>query len=395
MARLKYWVWLSCVQGVRPEAKYDLLGALGGPERIFFASREELLSAYPLRPAEVDRLMDKSMDPAARAVSFCGEHGISILTLQDATYPERLRNISDPPVVLYVWGKLPPLDETMTLAVVGTRKATPYGVKMASLLGRELGAGGAIVVSGLAEGCDCLAMEAALRAGGLTVGVLGTAIEQVYPSKNRRLFDAVRGQGCLLSEYPPRARTFPYNFKMRNRIITGLSLGVVVVESPLHSGTQNTAGHALAQNRDVFAVPGNADAAASAGCNALIAQGAVPVTSGEEVLSSYSGRVGLQCLKAPSASAAKEIDKQKDIVYIDLTERRKNAPSNKLSEDALRSLPPVQQQVLRVMTGRDMHTDDIIAAAGLSARETLAALTMLQVTGYVTQGRGQRYTRVK
>ncbi len=394
MARLKYWVWLSCVPGVRPITKYGLLEAMDGPERIFFADKDQLLAAYPVKPAEADRLTDKAMDRAVRTISFCEEHGISILTLQDATYPERLRNIPDPPAVLYVWGKLPPVDEALALGVVGTRKATPYGVKMASLIGRELAQGGALVVSGLAEGCDSVAMEAALRAGGLTVGVLGTAIDQVYPSKNKKLFEAVKAQGCLISEYPPHSRTFPQDFKVRNRIITGLSLGVVVVESPLHSGTQNTAGHALEQDRDVFAVPGNADAAASAGCNALIAQGAVPVTSGAEVLEAYSGRTGLSPLSAAAIPIKKQIDKPEDIVYIDLTERKERAPE-KLSDDALKALPPLQQAVLRAMTARDMHADDIIAAAGLSARETLAALTMLQVTGYVAQGAGKRYTRIK
>lgn len=380
MARLKYWVWLSCATGVRPMAKYRLLEAMGGPDKIFFAQREDIMAAFSVRPPEADRLMDKSMAKAAKTLSFCEEHGISILTLQDATYPERLRNIPDPPAVLYVWGKLPAVDESLTLAVVGTRKATPYGIKMASLMGREIAQGGGIVVSGLADGCDGAAMEAALRAGGVTVGVLGTAIDQVYPARNKELFEEVRGRGALVSEYPPMARTFPQDFKTRNRIITGLSLGVVVAESPLRSGTQNTANHALEQNRDVFAVPGNADAAASAGCNALIAQGAVPVSCGADVLTAYENRLDLSRQEITPIPIKKEIDKPKDIVYIDLT-------------DQLENLPPVQRQVLTVMTRPDMHADEIIEAAGLSAQEALAALTMLQVTGYVAQSTGKRYTR--
>ena len=377
MARLRYWVWLSCVTGVRPLIKYRLAQTMGGPERIFFAKREELLAAEPLlQTAEADKLADKSMERADKALRACEERGIGVLTVQDAAYPERLRHIPDPPAVLYVWGKLPPVDEAVLLAVVGTRKATPYGIKMAGKLGRELAQGGAVVVSGLAEGCDSAAMEAALRAGGVTVGVLGTAIDQIYPAKNRPLFEETRARGALVSEYPPGARTFPSDFKTRNRIITGLSLGVVVVEAPLRS----TADHALEQGRDVFAVPGAVDAASSAGCNELIAQGAAPAVSGEAVLRAYSGRIDLVRQEPTEIPIKKEIDKPEDIVYIDLTEK-------------LESLPPVQRQVLTAMTRPDMLADEIIEASGLTARETLAALTMLQVTGYVAQGTGKRYTR--
>lgn len=386
MARLKYWVWLSCVTGVRPMMKYRLAEAMGGPERIFFADREELLAADPLlQSAEADKLCDKSMERVAKVVSFCEEHGIDVLTMQDAAYPERLRHIPDPPAVLYVWGNLPAVDDTALIAVVGTRKATPYGIKMAGRMGRELAQGGAVVISGLAAGCDYAAMEAALLAGGMTIGVLGTAIDQVYPARNRKLFEEVRARGALISEYPPQARTYPSDFRQRNRIITGLSLGVVVVEAPVRSGTRSTADHALEQGRDVFAVPGNADSYTSAGCNELIGQGAMPVTDGAAVLRAYEGRPELfqrEGTRIPFKEKIVEdkIDKPRDIVYIDVTDRTE-------------SLPPVQRQVLSVMTKPDMHADDIIAAAGLTAQETLAALTMLQLTGFVVQGAGKRYTR--
>ena len=381
MARLKYWVWLSCIHGVRPLVKYRLVQALGGPEKLFFADGDAMAAAEPLlQPREEERLADKSLEAAGKALGFCEEHGISIVTLQDAAYPERLRHIPDPPAVLYVWGKLPPVDETLLLAVVGTRKATPYGVRMASRLGRELAEGGAVVVSGLAEGCDSVAMEAALRAGGTVVGVLGTAIDEVYPAKNRALFEETRTRGALVSEYPPGLRTFPMDFRARNRIITGLSLGVAVVEAPSRSGTRSTAEHALEQGRDVFAVPGNADAPTSTGCNELIAQGAAPITGGGDVLRAYSSRNDLFRQKTADIHIKKEIDKPRDIVYIDLA-------------DKMRGLPETQRKVLSAMTRPEMLADEITEAAGLSAPETLAALTMLQVAGYVAQGTGKRYTR--
>lgn len=390
MARLKYWVWLSCVDGVRPLVKYRLADAVG-PEKLFYASEREMTDEFGVPEREAKHLADKSMVSASRAMGFCEEHGISILTLQDAQYPERLRNIPDPPVVLYVWGKLPPVDERAMIAVVGTRHATPYGITMAARLGEEIAAAGGVVVSGLAEGCDAAAMEAALRAGGVTVGVLGTAIDKVYPAKHRRLFESVRARGALVSEYPPGMRTYPMSFHARNRIIAGLSLGVAVAEAPIKSGTRVTAGFALEQGRDVFAVPGNADAEAAAGCNALIAEGAVVVTGGREIMEYYAHRTELSAqspaksvlkeVRSGSTHIKKEIDKPKDIVYID---------TEKLTE-----LPSAQRKILSVMTRPDMHADEIIETAGLSAPETLAGLTMLMVSGYVTQGAGKRYTRKK
>lgn len=362
--------------------KYRLAEALGGPDRVFFAEEKQLCSVDGIQPGEVKHLLDKSMARASEVLSFCEEHHISILTIQDAAYPERLRNIPDPPVVLYTWGKLPAVDECAAVAVVGTRRATPYGLKMAAKMGRELAQCGAVVVSGLADGCDGAAMEAALQAGGASIGVLGTAIDEVYPAKNRRLFEDVKACGALVSEYGPGTRTYPADFKARNRIITGLSLGVVVVEAPARSGTRNTVGHALEQGRDVFAIPGNADAAACAGCNELLSQGAMVATGGEEVLREYAHQFQWICQKPADIPIKKEIDKGKDIVYIDLTDEQEKLPS-------------AQRKVLSVMTRPDMHADEIIEAAGLAAPETLAALTMLQVTGYVAQGVGKRYTRKK
>lgn len=385
MARLKYWVWLSCIGGVRPIAKYRLAEALGGPERIFFAEEKDLSLVDGVSPGEVKRLLDKSMEKASRVLSFCEEHHITILTMQDAAYPERLRNIPDPPVVLYIWGKLPPVDECAAIAVVGTRNATPYGLKMASKMGRELAQNGAVVVSGLAAGCDSAAMEAALLAGGVSIGVLGTAIDEVYPAKNRPLFEDVKIRGALVSEYAPGMRTYPADFKARNRIITGLSLGVVVAEAPSRSGTRNTVEHALEQGRDVFAIPGNADAAACAGCNDLLSQGAIVALGGADVLREYGHRFDLVSQKSADIPIKKEIDKAKDIVYIDHID----------NTEEMKTLPTAQRNVLQAMTRPDMHADEIIEAAGLTAPETLAALTMLQVTGWVDQGAGKRYTRKK
>ncbi len=385
MAKLKYWVWMSCLTTVRPYAKWKLAEALGGPDGVFFADRDALEgTGMRLQAGELERLMDKSMEPVSRILSWCGENNVDIVTIQDATYPERLRQIAGPPAALYVKGRLPAVDESLLVAVVGTRHATPYGLKMAEHIGRDIARGGGIVISGLAAGCDGAAMEGALRAGGMTVGVLGTGIDRVYPRSNAPLFEAVMSEGALVSEYPPGVRTFQGSFVARNRIIAGLSLGVVVTEAPRRSGARTTADFALEQGRDVFAVPGNADSYTSAGCNELIAQGAAPVTSGADVLRAYEDRTDLLRRESADIHIKKRIDKPKDIVYIDPTDRWGPVPAD---------LPAEQRQVLAVMTGEDMHADDIITASGLPAPAALAALTMLQISGLVVQGAGKRYTR--
>lgn len=391
MARIRYWVWLSCVQGVRPRMKYRLLEALGGPDKIYSASETDLARFPDLRPRELELLLDRNMEKTDNALSVCSEKGISILTLQDAQYPERLRHISDPPAVLYIWGRLPAVDEYRTIAVIGTRKPSVYGMRVAAALGRELTEGGAIVVSGLADGCDGIAMDAALRAGGDTIGVLGTAIDVVYPAKNRWLFEQVKVHGALVSEYAPGMPGYPANFTARNRIISGLSLGVVVAEAPMRSGTRVTVDHALEQGRDVFAVPGNTDSAASAGCNDLIARGADLVTSGADILAAFADRRDLSFYResaetshqVPTAKESihikKQIDNDGDIVYIDLSEEEKK-------------LPDVQRSVLMAMTKPEMHADELIEATGMPAPKVLAALTMLQMRGFVSQN-GRRYSR--
>jgi len=382
MARLKFWVWLSGVRNVPPLLKNHLCDVFGGPEAVYHAGRDELMFEGATAK-EAARLMDKSMAETERILSACEAQSVDILTLQDAAYPERLRQIPDPPAVLYVRGRLPAVDECACIAVVGTRHASAYGLQMAANLGGEIAEGGGVVVSGLAEGCDGVAMEAALRAGGAVIGVLGTSIDTVYPAKNRWLFREVVGRGALVSEHGPGVRTFSGDFKARNRIISGLSLGVAVAEAPVRSGTRVTVNRALEQARDVFAVPTAADGPNAEGYLALTRLGAVSVRNGAEILERYADRFARYSPNFAPTPIKKEIDKLQDMVYID-----PQGPEPKWEE-----LPEDQRRILQAMDRPNMHADEIIEATGLAAHKALAALTMLQVSGYVTQSAGRRYTR--
>lgn len=214
--------------------------------------------------------------------------GLRILTMQDADYPARLRGIFEPPCLLYVKGTLPAFDEEVAVAMVGTRACTPYGTQSAEKIAYGLAKQGALVVSGAARGIDSAAHRGALRAGGVTVAVLGNGLDVVYPEENAGLYRDIAATGALLSEYPPGTAAEGWHFPIRNRIISGLCLATVVVEAPLErSGALITANTALEQGRDVFAVPGPIDASASRGCNRLIADGAGLVSESWDILREY------------------------------------------------------------------------------------------------------------
>ena len=293
--------------------------------------------------------------------------------------------------MLYVRGTLPFLDEIPVIGVVGTRKASPYGIKMAIKISQEITTFGGCVVTGMASGIDGAAAKGALLANGVCVGVLGTAIDVNYPKENSLLIDDVAAIGALISEFPPGYPTMPENFPRRNRIISGLSCGVCVVEAPKKSGALITADLALEQGRDLFAVPGNADSPNSQGTIALIRDCARAVTCGRDILEEYEGLyptrldyekqvfVPEEPAAEPKETAKSEIDKPERIEYIDL-ERR------------LAAFTENQQKILRLLAEKDSHVDELIASTGFSPAKILADLTILSIRGAVKALPGKRYT---
>lgn len=233
---LKYWVWLAELPGLKGPSRLALLRHFGSPEDIFFADREELLLAEDVPPGQAELALNRDLSAADRILADCQRLGQRILTIQDAEYPQRLRNIFDPPLVLYVKGRMPAIDEEAAIAVVGTRECTPYGVASAERLSQELAASGAVVVTGLAKGVDAAAARGALRAGGTVVGVTGNGLDVYYPWESRDLYDDVAAAGVLLSEYPPGSEPEKHHFPARNRIMSGLSVAALVVEAPERSG---------------------------------------------------------------------------------------------------------------------------------------------------------------
>ena len=384
---LKYWVWLSELKGLRNQTRLALLRRFGDPESIFYADADELLLTDGVERSQLKLLENHDLAPADRILADCQRLGIRLLTLSDAAYPGRLKNIYDPPALLYCKGRLPLLDDLLCVAVVGTRDCTPYGVACAEKLGFGLASGGAAVVSGLAKGIDAAAIRGALRAGGVTVGVVGNGLDVYYPHESRYLYEDVASAGILLSEYPPGTEPASGHFPVRNRIISGLSLAALVVEAPEKSGALITAATALEQGRDVFAVPGPIDAPASVGCNCLIRDGAGLVSDASDILREYEGRFVLNL---------KESREQPETLGYQARmapEPKPVAPTLSLRHSDA-ELTDDQIAVLKALSDTEpMQVDDLTELVEIPTRRVLSALTVLEIDQYVAQHPGKRYTR--
>lgn len=288
MSKNLYWIWLSLKIGAGKSGFVELLAHFGSPENIYSADAAELNSfGKTVGTRKIEALLDKSLDAAYNIEKYCSKKHIEILKYGEKGYPAILMNLKNPPVVLYAKGNTDILDRKLCIGVVGTRKLSEYGRQSAYKIGYELAAAGAVVVSGMALGIDAVAACGALDAGGKTVAVLGSGVDHVYPAEHKLLAEQIVKKGLLLSEYPPLESPTRGSFPTRNRLISGLSQGTLIVEADGHSGALITAKDAILQGRDVYALPGNINNPTSNGTNSLIKDGATPVTCAADVLENY------------------------------------------------------------------------------------------------------------
>ena len=386
---LKYWLWLTELTGLTNQTRLALLRHFPSPEDVYYADPEEVLLTEGITRQQAALLKNKDLSTADRILADCQRLNIRILTLQDAAYPGRLKNIYNPPCLLYVQGRLPVFDEEVAVAVVGTRDCTPYGVTCAEKLGYGLTRGGAVVVTGLAKGIDAAATRGALRAGGVTAAVVGNGLDVRYPPESRYLYEDVAAAGAILSEYPPGTEPAGWHFPVRNRILSGLCLATLVVEAPERSGALITAGTALEQGREVFAVPGPIDAPTSVGCNRLIRAGGGLVSEAWDLLQEYEARF-------PDKLRPEESRHQPSILGYQArqkTEPRPVPPSVSLTHNDL-SLTDDQITLLKALPEEEpMLVDDLIELTDLPTRRVLSALTVLEIEHLIEQHSGKRYTR--
>ena len=407
---LIHWIWLATRPELSDRKKHIVLDAFPDPEDVYLADEKALSELTGLSEEERRSLLDKKLKEAQKILDVCEEKDIKLCVLSDEDYPYRLKNIADPPLVLYYRGKLPDFGTAPAIGVVGTRKASVYGLTAARQMGFQMVRCGAIVVSGAAEGIDGAAMEGALKAGGTVVGVLGNGADVVYPKCNRFLFSNTQKYGCLLTEFPPGTRPLKWNFPKRNRIISGLCNGVLVVEAPAKSGALITARQALEQGRDVFAMPGNVGVDTSEGTNALLRDGAILARDGWDVVGEYAMQYPetVQCYdsrQAPLQFAAPEEGKNEAKVAQMPLKPAKSTASDKKKEkkpvdkepkqpysdlqNVLSSLSEEERLLVENMENECL-VDELIAKTGLPAGKVLAMLTVLEVRGVVTRLPGRR-----
>ena len=411
-----HWIWLATRPNITDWVKVELLHSFQDPETIFFAEPESYKRVEGLTPEGLESLQDKDLRPAEKILTACHKEKLQILTYQDAAYPSRLKNIADPPLVFYYKGRLPDFDGSPLIGVVGTRQASPYGMTAAKKLGYQIAKCGGIVVSGMAYGIDGMAMKGALTAGAPVVGILGCGAEMIYPPSNRALFGDVENYGCIMSEFPPGTPPVKWNFPKRNRIISGMSCGVLVVEAPEKSGALITARCAADQGRDVFVVPGNIDVATFVGSNRLLRDGAIAVSSGWDILSEYEMQFPDKIRKDTSPSrqsvSEEELRKaaegekprakvaQKSRIF-EKKQRVKDVEDKKVIDkadsslysdvnDILPKLSEQEQQIVDLLKSGEKLVDEVIAGTGLPAGKVLATLTLLEVKGVVKRLPGKR-----
>ena len=386
--RTVYWVWLQQALGAGARVD-DLLGAFPTAEALYRSTDLERRLSGVLTAKQLAKLERATLVDAAAIADRCAALGQTIVTPEDDVYPALLRSLPDLPLALYVRGDLSCLRDTLSVAVVGSRDASLYSLGVARSLAGDLARAGAVVVSGCALGVDGAAHEGVLEAGGKTVGVLGCGLDTPYLRSHAALRENVAKSGALLSEYPPGTKALPAHFPLRNRVISGLSAGTVVIEAGEKSGSLITARFAAEQGRDVFGVPGDLTSIHFTGVHALIRDGAKPVFSARDILQEYawvyddlqlealSDRLRVPEPTQPSPAAKPAEPKQVPC---------RKPPTADLSADA--------RTVYDAMGVDALYTDDLVRATKLGPNRVFTALTELEIFGFIQMVEGKRY-RIK
>lgn len=426
-------VWLSLCAGIANAEFASLIEKFGSAYALFCAEEQEI-EALDIGDAFKGKLCNKSLDEAYGILDFCQKNGVGVLCYTDKQYPSTLRAIKAPPCVLYYKGKLPDFERQLFISMVGTRSMSEYGKEMAYRIAYELTCTGAIVVSGMALGVDAACAVGALAARGSTVAVLGCGIDVPYPRQHDRLMQAIARDGLVLTEFPPSTPPRGYHFPLRNRIISGLGAGTLVVEAGLGSGALITAREAIVQGKDIYAVPGNVGDPNTAGTNQLIHDGAAVVLGARDVLQNYAFLyrdsvdmarlmraqersdpdpavfarygVGLPEAQAPAKSASR--------VRAEQARTKQKAPEIKREQDApaaaaqapaapaehkddsakvLETFGERQREMFAQIPLDKAITADWLVRCGYPAPEVMTALTMFEIKGLLQALPGGLYTR--
>jgi DNA processing protein len=431
-----YWLWLAEKCGIASKQFGRLIEKYDDPFDVYRLSEDEIEQLEGINGALRAKLCEKDLESSYSILKYCKENRVDIISYGDSRYPARLKNIEDAPILLYCLGHFPDFNSALCIGIVGTRKMSEYGKQSAYKIGYELSSAGAIVVSGMALGVDGAAASGALSAGGRTVAVLGCGISVVYPKEHKKLMEEISRKGAVITEYPPTEAPHGHNFPKRNRIISGLCQGVLVVEGAAGSGALITARRAIDQGREVFALPGKIDESNSEGPNELIQSGAHMAMHAEDILNFYDflyhdvvDYKGLSRAKkqvhAPSRTLKKygvaaralriapvataPAEEASAPVSPKRTQKPKKkteeAPAESVktqnptptspdrSQEILVSLDDTTRKVLEAMPLDRSVSPDALVATGLDMGDVMTSLTMLELGGFVSSLPGGLYTR--
>lgn len=383
-------IHLNLIQGVGLKTVQCLRDVFGSTERALRAAPDEIRKIEQLSPAIRDLLIHKPvLYPIERELELIHTYGCQVVTLYDAAYPPHLKEIDTPPFVLYVRGELVP-EDAISVAVVGSRNAKDYGRKVSYRLSYQIAQRGLTVVSGFAKGIDTAAHRGALEAGGKTIAVMGNGLSLIYPAANRDLAKKIETSGALVSEFPMAARPKPRNFPRRNRIISGLTLGTVVVEASNRSGALITARLAAEQNREVFAVPGEIFSQLSAGTHKLINEGAKLINTVDDLINELPPYVLSQI--QPHTSPAPVPDMEAVPTHASPAERNDTEPIPETPPPPP-DLTPDEKTIFEAIEVPSSHIDTIVRTTQLPISQVSSVLLMLELKGIVQQLPGKQFTK--
>jgi len=370
MSDVRDWIALNLIPGVGPRTFIKLLSRFRSAGKVLSASERELGEVLGEDREIVQRIANyRDVADIDTEMQRIEEHNVTVITLDDLRYPLRLAEIYEPPILLYVRGELLDRDKN-SVAIVGTRRASLYGREVAERLAGELAQRGITVVSGMAEGIDSAAHWGALKAGGRTIAVLGGGVDVIYPAGNKQLMEEIISSGCLISEFPMGCPARGGNFPRRNRIISGLTLGTVVVEGDRHSGALITARYAAEQGREVFAVPGNVNSPRTAGPHSLIKDGAKLTETANDILEEIERHLDIPLQPEPEVAAQAAPSEPRDV-----------------------QLSDAERKILGRLTDEPVHIDKISDSSKVPVADTMSALTMLELKGLVRQLPGKHFVK--
>lgn len=395
MENIKYWIWLTSKKGIRSTRIMTLLEHFGDISEIYRAKSYDDVAG--IRQSEKDELLDKNLDDAEEVIERMEIIGGRIVTVDDPEYPPSLIEINPVPFVLYMKGERINWKEQLTIGVVGARECTDYGKVATQKLSYEMAAAGILVVSGMARGIDSIAAVSALKAGGKTVAVLGCGLDIVYPPEHSNLMRAICDNGVVITEYPPTTRPNRHNFPQRNRIISGLSRGLLVVEAGRKSGTLSTVSYARDFGRDIFAVPGGIFHEKSEGTNNMIKEGAILTTSVTDIFETYPYEASV--IKRPTGKPVYvkdyeyKSDKEDNTNSLDMEEEipEEERKTVTVEDSRYKGLNANEKKIIELLIKKDMHIDELVRESGINIQTVNAILPVLEMMGHIRKMTGNNY----